>query len=109
MAIKYEWTVVQMDCYSQVGTSTDVVFDVHWTLTGTDGSYASSIYGLQRVTLDPKAPFTSYADLTEAKVVGWVQGGLGAEQVAGYEEAVAQQLGALANPPVVTPPLPWAA
>ena len=61
------------------------------------------------MSLDPAAPFTPYADLTEAQVIGWVQGAMGAEQVAAYEANVAQQIADQINPPVVTPPLPWAA
>lgn len=34
----YTWNVVQMDCYPAVEGETDVVFTVHWTVSGTDGS-----------------------------------------------------------------------
>ena len=34
---------------------------------------------------------------------------LGPEQVTAYEANVAQQIADQANPPVVTPPLPWVA
>jgi hypothetical protein len=40
-------------------------------------------------------------------VVGWVQAALGPEQVQALTDNVAAQLAAIANPPVVTPPLPW--
>ena len=107
MAITYTWTVIQMDCYPEVDGETDVVFTVHWTLTGTDGTYTGSVYGSQGVSIDPDAPFTPYADLTEAQVIGWVQDAMGPEQVAAYEASVAGQVANQINPPVVTPPLPW--
>jgi hypothetical protein len=107
MAITNTWAVVQMDAYPEEDGETDVVFNVHWTLTGTDGTYSGSVYGSQGVAIDPDAPFTPYADLTEAQVVGWVQAALGEEQVASYEANVAQQIADQINPPVVTPPLPW--
>ena len=107
MAITNTWAVVQMDCYPELDGDTDVVFTVHWTLTGVDGDYSGSVYGSQAVTLDPSAPFTPYADLTEAQVIGWVWGAMGAEQVAAYEANVAGQIANQINPPVVTPPLPW--
>lgn len=109
MTIANTWAVVQMDAYPEVDGEADVVFNVHWTLTGTDGTYTGSVYGSQVVSLDPDAPFTPYADLTEAQVVAWVQDAMGAEQVAAYEDNVAQQIASQINPPVVTPPLPWAA
>ena len=107
MAITNTWAVVQMDCYPELDGDTDVVFTVHWTLTGVDGDYSGSVYGSQAVTLDPSAPFTPYADLTEAQVIGWVWDAMGAEQVAAYEANVAGQIANQINPPVVTPPLPW--
>lgn len=109
MPITNTWAVVQMDAYPEYDNEQDVVFNVHWTLTGTDGTYNGSVYGSQAVTLDSGATFTPYADLTEAQVIGWVQDALGEEQVAAYEANVAQQIENQINPPVVTPPLPWSA
>lgn len=107
MSITNTWSVVQMDCYPQADGETDVVFTVHWTLTGTDGTYTGSVYGSQAVTVDPAAPFTPYADLTQDQVIGWVQDAMGPEQVTAYEDNVAAQIANQINPPVVTPPLPW--
>jgi len=107
MTITNTWNVVSLDCYPEYEGETDVVFSVHWTLVGTDGTYNGSVYGSVGVTLDEGATFTPYADLTEAQVIGWVQDALGEEQVASYEANVAQQIENQINPPVVTPPLPW--
>ena len=108
MAITNVWSVVQLNCYPELDGETDVVFTCHWVLSATDGTYAGSVYGSVGVTLDPDAPFVPYASLTEAQVIGWVQDALGAEQVASYEANVAQQIADQIDPPVVTPPLPWA-
>jgi hypothetical protein len=108
MSISYSWNVQQMDAYPEEDGETDVVFNVHWTLTGTDGAYTGSVYGSQGVTTDPEAPFVPYADLTEVQVIGWVQAAMGEEQVASYEANVASQIENQISPPVVTPPLPWA-
>jgi hypothetical protein len=108
MAITNTWGVVQMDAYPEYEGESDVVFTVHWTLTGTDGTYIGSVYGSVGVSLDEGATFTPYEDLTLAQVVGWVQDALGEEQVASYEANVAQQIEDQIDPPVVTPPLPWA-
>ena len=109
MAVSYQWNVQQMDAYPELDGETDVVFTVHWTLTGTDGTYTAGVYGSVGVTVDPDAPFTPYADLTQAQVIGWVQNALGAEQVAAYEANVATQIADQIDPPAVTPPLPWGA
>jgi hypothetical protein len=109
MAVTNTWAVVQMDCYPEEDGETDVVFNVHWTLTGEEAGFIGSAYGSQTVTVDPDAPFTPYADLTETQVIGWVQSAMGAEQVASYEASVAEQINNQIDPPVVTPPLPWSA
>ena len=96
-----------MDAYPELDGETDVVFTVHWTLNGTDGTYNGDVYGSQGITIDHDAPFTPYASLTQAQVVGWVQDALGEEQVASYEANVAQQIANQINPPVITHPLPW--
>lgn len=108
MPITNTWAVIQMDCYPEYDNETDVVFNVHWTLVGSNGTYQGSVYGTQAVPLDSGATFTPFADLTEEQVIGWVQAAMGAEQVAAYEANVATQIADQANPPVVAPPLPWA-
>jgi hypothetical protein len=97
-----------MDCYPEEAGETDVVFNVHWTLAGEEAGFTGSVYGSQTVAVDPDAPFTPYADLTEEQVIGWVQAAMGEEQVANCEANVAQQINDQIVPPVVTPPLPWA-
>lgn len=109
MAITYTWFVVQLDCYPEYEGQADVVTTVHWRMGGTDGDHIAGVYGSVGVTFDPEATFTPYADLTEARVIGWVQDALGEEQVASYEASVAAQIDALVNPPVVTLPVPWEA
>lgn len=101
------WNVVQMDAYPEKDGLTDVVFNCHWTLTATDGTYTGNAYGTAAVTLDAGGAYTPYANLTKAQVVGWVQESLGAEKVAALEANVAKQIDAQINPPVITPTLPW--
>lgn len=108
MAIAYNWQVVQMNEYPEFDGEQDVVFQVHWTLTGTEGEYTGSVYGSTGVTLDAESHFTPYNELTLEQVIGWVQDALGAEQVAALEANVAQQIADQINPPVVSLPLPWA-
>ena len=101
------WTITAMDCYPQEGGNTDVVFNVHWTCSGTDGTYNASVYSTCAVPAPSGSAFISYADLTQDQVLGWVWAN-GVDKAA-TEAAVQQQLNNQINPPVVTPPLPWAA
>lgn len=101
------WAVTSMTAYPEKEGETDVVFNVAWCCTATDGTFTNAVPGSIGVTWQAGTPFTPYADLTEAQVLGWVFDGLGSEKdtVEGYAvKGVEEQ----ANPPVVSPPLPWA-
>ena len=103
------WKVNQLEAYPQFEGNANVVFTVHWDLTGSDeAGNGGRVYGSVGVKLNEGADFTPFEQLTEQQVIGWVKEALGAEAVAGYEEAVAKQIEAAANPTVITPPLPWA-
>jgi len=102
----FEWNVSAMDCYPQADGETDVVFNVHWTCSGTDGTYTGSVYSTCAVPA-PSGSFIPYQDLTQDEVLGWIWSN-GVDQDA-TEAAVQQQIDNQINPPVVTPPLPWAA
>ena len=105
MATLVSWSVTAMDCYPQADNETDVVFNVHWTCSGVDGNYSGSVYSTCAVPA-PSGSFTPYADLTQNQVLGWIWAN-GVDKDA-TEAAVAQQIQNQINPPVVSPPLPWA-
>jgi hypothetical protein len=109
MSNTYTWVISQLDCYPTQDNKTDVVFTVHWRRQATDGTYTADIYGSQAVTLDAEAPFTAYADLTEAQVIGWLEDAFGPETLAAQVAALDQQIADQLNPPILRPALPWAA
>ena len=109
MANAYTWVIEAMNCVPQEDGQTDVVITVHWRLNGTDGTNTATVYGSVGLTYTQGSSFTPYADLTQGQVIAWTQDALGDEQVASLEANVAAQLANLVNPPVVSPPLPWAA
>lgn len=110
MAIAYNWQVVQMNEYPEYEGYQDCVFQVHWTLTGTETqgetTYTGSVYGSVGVTVNSEESFTPYDQLTQEQVLGWVWDS-GVDKDAS-EANVAQQIADQINPPVVTLPLPWA-
>jgi hypothetical protein len=108
MSNTYEWKINQLECYPQHNNHTDVVFTVHWDRLASDGEgHNARTYGSQSVTLDPDAPFTAYADLTEAQVIGWLEDAFGAETLAAQVASLDKQIEDQINPPVIRPPLPW--
>ena len=104
MATTFTWTVTRMDCFPQADGQTDVVYMVHYTCAGTDGTYQSSIYNTCAVP-SPTGTFTPYADLTQDQVLSWIWAGPVDQTVT--ETAVQAQIDNLINPPSVSPPLPW--
>ena len=107
MANQYVWLVEWMSCYPQAEGQTDVVFQIGWRCNATDGTYSATQYGSVSVTYVAGSPYTPYAQLTQAQVLGWVyENGVNQTAVqAALDTNIANQV----NPPVVNPPLPWAA
>lgn len=81
-----------MVSYPQAEGYTDVVVTVNWSCNGTDGTYDGALSGATNVKLDPNAPYTPYADLTESQVIGWVQTTMGENQIIATQNDVAQQI-----------------
>ncbi len=107
MSNTYTWIISQLEAYPQHEGKTDVVFTVHWRRQATDGTHNADIYGSQSIALNPDEPFTPYADLTEAEVIGWLETAFGAEQLASQVAALDKQIEDQINPPILKPPLPW--
>ena len=108
MTISYQWSVNSMTAYPKYAELTDVVFQVAWVLSATDGTYNSAAYGSVDVTYVPGTVYTPYDQLTLDQVNGWVAGALGPDGIAkaqaDCDAAIAAQQDT--NLPV-TPPLPW--
>ena len=99
------WTISQLNCKPQEDGLTDVVVTAHWQCTGTQADYSAQVYGTASFTLGD-GTFTPYDQLTQDQVHGWCWTN-GVDKDA-TEANVAAQIEAQINPPIVTPPLPWA-
>lgn len=107
MANTYAWSVTSMTCYPEYASQTNVVFQVSWVCSATDGTNNTATYGTVDVTYEAGTPFTPYSSLTLAQVNGWVAAALGAAGIAAAEATCDAQLTAMANPTTVSNPLPW--
>ena len=109
MANTYTWAFPVLTAYPEYASQTDVVYIVHWTLTGTDGDgHSGSLYGTQSLEYVAGTPFTPYAQLTEAEVQGWVTDAMGAAGVAALEANIDAQIQQQIAPISVNLPPPWA-
>ena len=98
--------VRQLDCLPQSAEGADYVVTAHWQCNGSDGIYSGSVYSTCGFAVVQGEQFVPYADLTQDQVLSWCwANGVDKDSA---EAAVAQQIKNQVNPPIVSPPLPWA-
>ena len=109
MATTYNWNCKTVDVRPTEADHTDVVYNVHWIVTGvsdqldSEGNpYQATSIGTQIVPLDPESEFIPFEDLTNEIVVGWTKEAMGAEQVTAIEESIANQIEQEINPTSIT-------
>jgi len=100
------WIIERLLVKPTEGSLTDVVITADWRCNGTDGTYSGTCYGSASFA-PPTENFTPYEDLTQDQVLGWCYSN-GVDQAA-IEANVSAQIENQINPPVIAPPLPWAA
>ncbi len=110
MSTIFTWTITRMQCLAQAEGQTDVVITAAWNCNATsvvgDKTYTSDYSGSASFSLDPSSSFTPFDQLTQEQVLGWVW--QNPDLQATVEANVQVQLDRQINPPIVTPPLPWA-
>jgi len=104
--ITLSWIIERLLVKPTEGSLTDVVITADWRCNGTQDQYSGTCYGSCSFQ-PPSGSFTPYEDLTEAQVLGWCYAN-GVDQAA-IEANVTLQINDQINPPVIAPPLPWAA
>ena len=107
--ITYDWNCKTVDVHPQEEGETDVVYNVHWIVTGTSDKlnskgnpYSSTNIGTQIISLDPETPFIPFEDLTNEIIVEWTQDAMGEEQVTNIESRIASSIELLINPTSIT-------
>tara|TARA_R110002020_G_scaffold1565_1_gene6990 strand:+ start:442 stop:762 length:321 start_codon:yes stop_codon:yes gene_type:complete len=99
----YTWNNKTVDTYPSLEGNSDVIFNVHWRLTGTDDSENTGIViGTQSLETSDLSDFIAFADITEQQVNGWVEAALGEEEVAELKANIDAQIQEKINPTVVT-------
>ena len=94
-----------MSAYPQAEGETDVVFQVSWQCAAQDEQYSATSVGSVPVTYTAGSPYTPYAVLTQEQVWGWIDPSIDRPEIEANLQAM---IDVQKNPPVVTPPLPWA-
>jgi len=110
--ITYTWDCRTVDCYptkdEQGVELDDVVYNIHWRLTGTEDvdtkTYTATVIGTQTVKADDIDPatFVPFNELTNEIATGWCTTSMGPEQVTNLETSVANQIAGQINPTSIT-------
>jgi hypothetical protein len=110
--IVYTWDCRTVDCYptkdEQGVELDDVVYNIHWRLTGTEvvdtKTYSATVIGTQMVAADDIDPatFVPFDELTNEIATGWCTSAMGPEQVTNLETSVANQIAGQINPTSIT-------
>ena len=100
MAIKYTWTIAQLER----NTSGGGVTVAHWRVSAVDGDYTASAYGTVGFTPNSGASnFIAFDALTEADVLAWVWASIDKDEA---ETRLAAQI-AEDKAPTSANGLPW--
>lgn len=108
MAITYSWEFPSMDVAPSADGKTNVVRVVHWNLIATDGTRYENTPGFSSLA-PPKGSFVNYADLTPQIVTGWVEGAIGADELAKMKADLADRIARAIKPVIEQLSPPWAA
>ena len=105
----YNWNCKTVDCYPEQNNEADVVYNVHWIVTGvsdevdSEGNpYSATKIGTQTLDTSQITNFIPFDQLTNDEVVAWTKGAMGDEQVASIEASIQSQIDNLITPTSVT-------
>ena len=108
------WIIERLLVKPTEGSLTDVVITADWRCNGTETigtgddakTYSGTCYGSTSFA-PPSGSFTPYDQLTEQQVLDWCFAN-GVDKTS-IEANVTAQIENQINPPIIAPPLPWAA
>ena len=104
--ITISWIIERLLVKPTEGDKTDVVITADWRCNGSQDQYTGTCYGSASFAA-PSENFTPYPDLTQQQVLGWCyENGVDKSAI---EANVTLQIENQINPPIIAPPLPWAA
>ena len=115
MAISYTWDVKTVDTYpshtdDNSNTQSDVIYNVHWRLTGEDDAnndadgnpQQGSVYGSINLDVSDLSTFTAFDSVTTSNVQGWVESALGSDKVTSLKSNIDAQISEKVTPTTET-------
>ena len=103
--ITYDWNCKTVDVIPTKDGLTNVIFQVHWIVTGTsddDEPITSTMIGVESLDTDNITDFTSFEDITNEQVTAWVINKMGDEKVSMIKETINKNIEEIKNPSSIT-------
>ena len=107
--ITYNWNCKTVDAYLEKDNEADVVYNVHWIVTGVsdimdsqDNPYSATSIGTQTLDVSEITNFIPFDQVTNEEVVEWTQDAMGVELVTAIEAGLASQIESLIHPTTIT-------
>ena len=107
--INYDWNCKTVDAYVEQAGNADVVYNVHWIVTGISDqldpegkNYSANSIGTQALDVSEITNFIPWDEVTEAEVEEWTKAAMGEEQVLSIETNVAASLEQVIKPTSIT-------
>ena len=107
--VTYDWNCKTVDCYPEQNNEADVVYNVHWIVTGVSDEidpkgnpYSTTNIRTQTLDTSQITNFIPFDQLTNDEVVAWTKEAMGDEQVASIESSIEKQIQDLITPTSVT-------
>jgi hypothetical protein len=107
--INYNWNCKTVDAYPEVEGNTNIVYNVHWIVTGisdqvdAEGNpYTAKNIGTQILNTSDITDFTPFDQLTNEKITEWTKAAIGSEGVTNIESSIEKAIDSLITPTSVT-------
>tara|TARA_R110001599_G_scaffold345552_2_gene570077 strand:+ start:201 stop:539 length:339 start_codon:yes stop_codon:yes gene_type:complete len=107
--INYNWNCKTVDAYPQVDGNTNIVYNVHWIVTGVSDQvdaegnpYTAKNIGTQVLNTSDITDFIPFDQLTNEKITEWTKAAISNEGVANIESNIKSVIDSLVTPTSVT-------
>ena len=107
--INYNWNCKTVDAYPKEADKTDVVYNVHWIVTGVSDQvdsenkpYTAKNIGTQVLNTSDITNFIPFDQLTNEKITEWTKAAMGSEGITNIESNIEKAIDSLITPTSVT-------
>jgi len=107
--INYNWNCKTVDAYPKEADKTDVVYNVHWIVTGVSDQvdsenkpYTAKNIGTQVLNTSDITNFIPFDQLTNEKITEWTKAAMGSEGITNIESNIEKAIDSLIAPTSVT-------